>query len=207
MARRRKEEPIVHQNRIAEKAMQLFAQKGIENTKMDEIAATAGYGKATLYVYFKNKEDIVSFLSLQSMEKLKSALSNAFTEEKNTREQFFAMCNELVTYHADYPAFFDRSLQYIQIEQTNEDAWLSQAYQVGEEINQILFQYLKVGIEKGELAETTDYFGTILLMWGMIAGIIKLASEKEEYLRIGGNLTKEKFLTEGFEKIYKSIKA
>ena len=50
MARRIKEAPIVHQNRIAQKAMVLFAQKGIENTKMDEIAALAGYGKATLYV-------------------------------------------------------------------------------------------------------------------------------------------------------------
>ena len=67
MARRKKEEPIVHQNRIAEKAMMLFAQKGIDNTKMDEIAAAAGYGKATLYVYFNNKEDIVSFIALESM--------------------------------------------------------------------------------------------------------------------------------------------
>ena len=55
MARRIKEAPIVHQNRIAEKALVLFAKQGIENTKMDEIAAAVGYGKATLYVYFKNK--------------------------------------------------------------------------------------------------------------------------------------------------------
>lgn len=37
--------------------------------------------------------------------------------------------------------------------------------------------------------------------------MLLFASEKEEYLRIGGNLTKEKFLMEGFEKIYKLIKA
>ena len=205
MARRIKEEPIVHQNRIAQKAMVLFAKKGIENTKMDEIAAAAGYGKATLYVYFKNKEDIVSFLSLKSMEKLKGLLSGALENGGTAKEQFFSMCNALVKYQADYPNFFDRSLQYIQVEQNNDNEWLSKTYQVGEEVNQIISQYIKKGIESGELAQTTDYFGMILLMWGMISGIIKLASEKEEYIRIRGNVSKEEFLQAGFEKIYKAI--
>lgn len=205
MARRIKEEPIVHQNRIAEKAMVLFAKKGIENTKMDEIAAAAGYGKATLYVYFKNKEDIVSFLSLKSMEKLKELLSGALENEGTTKEQFLSMCKALVKYQADYPDFFDRSLQYIQVEKKNNNEWLSKTYQVGEEVNQIISQYIKRGIESGELAQTRDYFGTILLMWGMISGIIKLAFEKEEYIRIRGNVSKEEFLKAGFEKIYKAI--
>ena len=205
MARRIKEEPIVHQNRIAEKAMVLFAKKGIENTKMDEIAAAAGYGKATLYVYFKNKEDIVSFLSLKSMEKLKELLSEALENEGTTKEQFLSMCNALVKYQADYPDFFDRSLQYIQVEKKNNNEWLSKTYQVGEEVNQIISQYIKRGIESGELAQTRDYFGTILLMWGMISGIIKLAFEKEEYIRIRGNVSKEEFLKAGFEKIYQAI--
>ena len=41
MGRRKKEEPIIHQTRIAEEAIKLFAKNGIENTKMDEIAAAA----------------------------------------------------------------------------------------------------------------------------------------------------------------------
>lgn len=205
MARRIKEEPIVHQNRIAEKAMVLFAKKGIENTKMDEIAAAAGYGKATLYVYFKNKEDIVSFLSLKSMEKLKELLSEALESGESVKEQFFFMCDALVKYQADYPDFFERSLQYIQVEKKNDNEWLSKTYQVGEEINQIISQYIKKGVESGELAQTTDYFGTTLLMWGMISGVIKIAFEKEEYIRIRGNSSKEEFLKAGFEKIFNAI--
>lgn len=205
MARRIKEEPIVHQNRIAEKAMVLFAKKGIENTKMDDIAAAAGYGKATLYVYFKNKEDIVSFLSLKSMEKLKELLSGALENGDTAKEQFFFMCNALVKYQADYPDFFDRSLQYIQVEKKNDNEWLSKTYQVGEEVNQIISRYIKKGVESGELEKTTDYFETILLMWGMISGVIKLAIEKEEYIRVRGNTSKDEFLKAGFEKIFKTI--
>ena len=96
-------------------------------------------------------------------------------------------------------------MQYIQVEKKNNNEWLSKTYQVGEEVNQIISQYIKRGIESGELAQTKDYFGTILLMWGMISGIIKLAFEKEEYIRIRGNVSKEEFLKAGFEKIYKAI--
>ena len=205
MARRIKEAPIVHQNRIAEKALVLFAKQGIENTKMDEIAAAVGYGKATLYVYFKNKEDIVSFLALQSMEKLRYALSMAMEKEGSVKETFFGLCNALVTFQEEYPTFFERSLQYIQVQKGEEKSYLGQAYKIGEEINQIVISYLQKGIASGDLKPVENYFTTIFLLWGMIAGIIKLAAEKEEYLLLAGNMTKKEFLRTGFEKIYWTI--
>ena len=64
MARRIKEEPGVHRSRIAMAAGKLFEAKGIKTTTMDEIAKEAGYSKATLYVYFQNKEEIVGYLVL-----------------------------------------------------------------------------------------------------------------------------------------------
>ena len=139
------------------------------------------------------------------MEKLKELLSDALEKGETAKEKFFSMCNALVKFQSDYPDFFDRSLQYIQVEQNNDNEWLSKNYQVCEEVNQIISQYIKKGVESGELAQTTDYFGMILLMWGMISGIIKLASEKEDYIRIRGNVSKEEFLQVGFEKIFKAI--
>lgn len=53
MARRKKEPQSVHRKAIALVAQDLFLQKGIEHTSMDDIAKNSGYSKATLYVYFK----------------------------------------------------------------------------------------------------------------------------------------------------------
>lgn len=61
MARRIKEEPVVHQNRIAEKAMVLFAKKGIENTKMDEIAAGQGMEKQPCMCILKTRKILFHF--------------------------------------------------------------------------------------------------------------------------------------------------
>ena len=158
-----------------------------------------------LCTFFKNKDGIVSFLSLKSMEMLKELLSDALKIGETSKDRFPAMCSALAKYQHDYPDFFDRSLRYIQVGQKNDNEWLTKTYQVGEEVNQIISQYISWGINRGELAGTTDYFETIMHMWGMISGVIKLASEKEDYIRIRGDKSKEEFLQIGFKKIYKAI--
>ena len=77
MGRRKKEPRGTHRENIASAASKLFAERGIPATSMDDIAKEAGYSKATLYVYFENKEEIVSILVLDSMKKLCSYISSA----------------------------------------------------------------------------------------------------------------------------------
>jgi TetR/AcrR family transcriptional regulator len=43
-------------------AAELFAERGLNDTKIEEIAAATGIAKATLYYYFAGKEDILAFL-------------------------------------------------------------------------------------------------------------------------------------------------
>jgi TetR/AcrR family transcriptional regulator len=43
-------------------AAELFAERGLNDTKIDDVAAATGIAKATLYYYFAGKEDILAFL-------------------------------------------------------------------------------------------------------------------------------------------------
>lgn len=76
--RRKKEPKSVHREKIASAASVLFMERGIAATSMDDIAKAAGYSKATLYVYFENKEEIVGILVLDSMKKLPTAQLEEF---------------------------------------------------------------------------------------------------------------------------------
>lgn len=44
---------------IARASIDLFCEKGIAQTSIDEIARSAGVAKGTVYLYFKNKEEII----------------------------------------------------------------------------------------------------------------------------------------------------
>ena len=196
MARRIKEEPIVHKNRIANEAIKLFSKKGIVNTSMDDIAKSAKYSKATLYVYFQNKDEIVSFIEYKSMVTLRDAIKKAIDEKSDRKQTFLSICESLTAYRDEYPDFFERSMRYISVDTSSE------AYIVGEDINALLEEYLKEGVEAGDFKENANYFEFIFQLWGMISGIIRLAGEKEEYILYAGKISKEQFLRDSFEKIY-----
>ena len=50
------------QARLLDSAEEVFARDGFEGAQLDEIAATAGRSKGSVYTHFKNKEDL--FLAL-----------------------------------------------------------------------------------------------------------------------------------------------
>ena len=47
---------------IFETSMKLFAEKGYDATSVEEITATVGVAKGTLYYHFSSKEEIYNFL-------------------------------------------------------------------------------------------------------------------------------------------------
>ena len=92
MGRRKKEPRSVHRENIVSAASTLFMEKGIAATSMDDIAKAAGYSKATLYVYFENKEEIVSILVLHSMKKLDGYISSALMQHEATKARYDLIC-------------------------------------------------------------------------------------------------------------------
>ena len=48
--------------KIFEASMKLFAEKGYDATSVEEITATVGVAKGTLYYHFSSKEEISNFL-------------------------------------------------------------------------------------------------------------------------------------------------
>ena len=88
MARRKKQPVQEHRGAIAAAAAALFEQNGAASTTMDDIAHAAGYSKATVYVYFKNKDEIVSLLTLESMRRLREHLCRALDGAQTARRRY-----------------------------------------------------------------------------------------------------------------------
>lgn len=70
---------------ILQAATKVFGDKGFEGTRMDDIAAEAGMAKATVYVYFRSKDEIYE----QAVEQALAELVE-LTEQHVTAAQDFA---------------------------------------------------------------------------------------------------------------------
>lgn len=81
------------QAQILDAARLVFAEKGLSDARMEDIASACGLGKGTVYLYYKNKDDLILGL-LQ-------ALFN----------QFLQQLNELVS--QDHLPVTDRLTKYV----------------------------------------------------------------------------------------------
>ena len=207
MGRRKKEPRSVHRENIVSAASTLFMERGIAATSMDDIAKAAGYSKATLYVYFENKEEIVGILVLNSMKKLYDYISSALIQHKTTKARYDFICCGLVQYQEEFPFYFKMVLDKINIDFEGKDYLPEEreTYQIGEEINEKIKTFLLSGMEKGDLRNDLDIMPAIFNFWGMLSGIIQLAANKEEYIKKSMGLSKIKFLEYGFSLVYHSI--
>ncbi len=66
---------------LIDAARQVFARKGIERTTMNDIATASHKGRRTLYMYFKNKEELSTIVIENEMERLYEMLEAV--EKKN----------------------------------------------------------------------------------------------------------------------------
>ncbi len=207
MGRRKKEPKSVHRENIACAAQDLFMKNGIEATSMDDIAMAAGYSKATLYVYFENKEEIVGLLVLESMKKLYAYIAVALERQETTRARYDYICSGIAQYQEEYPFYFKMALDKINVD-FNSGSYLpeeQETYRVGEEINEKIRQFLCDGIARGEIRAELKVLPTIFVFWGMLAGLVQTAANKERYIEKEMKLSKEEFLKYGFDTLYYSI--
>jgi AcrR family transcriptional regulator len=79
-------------NKIIESAISTFSKYGYDKSRMDDIAKTANFSKGTIYIYFKNKEELFNAISERNTNELKIQLSKLFQNSDNdliTRIQNF----------------------------------------------------------------------------------------------------------------------
>jgi TetR/AcrR family transcriptional regulator len=92
-------------------AAELFAASGLDATKMEDLAATTGVPKATLYYYFEGKEDILAFLFNEILAEIQRAIDDALRTEGTAADRLRAAIVAHLRVFEDFPAA-SRALQF-----------------------------------------------------------------------------------------------
>lgn len=80
MSRKTKEEVLEEYrcSSIQDAAMAVIAKRGVADATMQEIADAAGIAKGTLYVYFKDRDELLAKTAARAYERLIASLDEAF---------------------------------------------------------------------------------------------------------------------------------
>lgn len=111
---------IKTRDKLIEVARQLFANKGVENTTMNDIASASQKGRRTVYTYFRNKRDIFNAVieseTEQLLDKLRAIANKPIAAEEKLHEyiicRFLAM-KEIVSRNGSLRAGFFRDIRKV----------------------------------------------------------------------------------------------
>lgn len=100
-------------DKLIEVARQLFANKGVENTTMNDIAAASEKGRRTIYTYFKNKREIYNAVVEKQSERMVENLrviASSTLDPAQKLERYLTQRFQLVV---DYAPRHDMVLRHI----------------------------------------------------------------------------------------------
>ena len=107
ISKRQLEEREMRKERILDGALEVFKSKGLDGATMDQIAQHSGFGKATLYYYFKSKEDVFSAILEDGWIKIWESLEPVIASQSGPRNTFISLMIKIAEIAQERPGLFE----------------------------------------------------------------------------------------------------
>lgn len=178
---RRKREKEWRRQKILAAAKQLFFKKGFIATTMDQIADCVELSKGTIYLYFKNKEELYISLLVEGLAILNQAFKTAVENKTNWKEKTRAIGWAYYRYSQAYNQFFHINFQFQHGEITANisDQLYQQCVRQAQACLGYLAQAIAEGVSAGDIRKQKDPMSLAVTLWGALTGIILLHEGKD----------------------------
>lgn len=97
---------------IREKAIELIVREGFGGFSMQKLARAADVSPATLYIYYKNKLDLLNSLYIMVHEKFSTIALRQFSPDTSLEEGLWIQWRNRMQYIVEYPLYFQFSEQF-----------------------------------------------------------------------------------------------
>ena len=193
----------IHTLSVIMSAEELFEAKGYDATSIDDIAYRTGISKSTLYVYFKSKQLIWDHIVCKYMEQLLEVAKEAAEGKGSFEKRYYKLCFDIADRFEAHPMYYKATLGSISMDMDQEI--YKKIYDIGEQTNEEIASFIRSGIEEGKDRKDIDIYPAVIMMWSSISGIISMAIDKEEYLKMRFNTSKKEYLKKAFKMLLEGM--
>ena len=194
-----------HRGSILAAAERLFSEKGTDKTTMDDIAREAEYSKATLYVYFQSKEEIVGAILLNGMAMLKKRVHQAIEDfPDDWHGAYDAVCRAITDFYEDNPTAYEAVMggPLTGAEGSKGDQDIKR---MSGEFCKELAAFLEQGAASGAIRCHMSPMETVMLFWASVSGMVHMADKNADTLPAQVGKSREEFLEDGYHMILRAI--
>jgi TetR/AcrR family fatty acid metabolism transcriptional regulator len=166
----------INANRESEKkkqiltsAIRIFGEKGFQNATIAEIAKDAGVGDATIYEYFKNKEDLLLAIPVEITKELIPQINEHMMGIKGALNKLRKFIWWWLNYVEKNPGY--GSIVLLELK-TSKTYVFNEAYQAARNFYQIVLDIIKEGQEEGAIKKEINIYLARSICVGAIEHII-----------------------------------
>jgi len=210
VADRRRREREARRNHLLDAAEHVFLERGYDEVTVDDIAAEAEVAKGTLYLYFKNKHDLLMDLLHRRRRPILQAFGEAQADAKNGLDLVGRLIRAQQTSLAGDPSEFRRLFLRHLVEGPPHE--MTPAFENhAKHIERIINTYLNA-IERGQgdgsIRTDLDPMMITTQIWGGVIGSLVLAQHSDRIAaRFGRPIDKDEYAESLVELILRSIQA
>ncbi len=206
---RREREKQQRRNDILDAAERLFFSKGMEKTTMNQVATEAEFSKGTIYLYFKNKEELYLGITKRGLDILGKMFRIASDKASTGIEKVQSIGYAYLEFSQKFRDYYDSLLYYEShiFEFTDENPCASACEICGQEVLDVLVQAINFGIEDGTIMKDLNAEAAAVVLWGQSMGVIQLASKKGNHFEQKHDINFEEIIHLSFQLITNSLKA
>ena len=202
---RKQREKEQRRQEIITAARKVFSQKGFNTATMEEIASEAELSPGTLYLYFKNKEELHTSLSIEILKHLSVEMRKVLTEDISVEDKIERFRDVFIDVY-DYDSNILINLFHLQSGETLNNLSEEVLQQIKEHsiiAHGAIIDVIKQGIEQGIFIDEHPV-ALADVLWGSYAGIVlwvdskRLLNDEKDFVK--------PTLTTAFKLICKGLK-
>jgi AcrR family transcriptional regulator len=185
---RRGEEKERRRAEILDAAEALYAAKGWGALTVDQVARSARLSRALVYVYFRDKEELLFAIGERAMRLLRDRFIAAAAGHTLGMDQVEAVGRAYMGYAFEFPHYFDFCSRFQAHSASIDPGSHEGACQVaGDEVLGAVVQPIETGLRDGSIRpDVGDPKLFAVTLWAFTHGVIQLATTKgSELARFG----------------------
>ena len=179
LSERKEREKQARKESIFEAARRVFQEKGYQLTSMSKIAEEAELSKATIYLYFKNKDDLFLSMTTEPLKKLKKEFEKIAKMDNNPEEKIFMLSRAFVKHWGRNRVDYQLGDTFITTYNRQYETHRSLFNKINvplEELLNIGIRILKDGIKTGSFKNEIDPEKVMLIGWRTLVGLLQIVN-------------------------------
>lgn len=187
IAVRREEEKERRRAEIVDAAEELYAELGWDAVTMENVAKTARLSRALIYVYFRDKEDLLHAITERALLELRERFLQAAAKQRLGLDKVQAIGRAYVLFQQEKPYRFDACSRFHAHQAANEEPTEAACAAAGDAVIGVIVQALVEGQADGSIRKDIGNPAQVCVMlWAFTHGLIQVGNnKKQEIARLG----------------------